>query len=80
MTGSSDNNENGAVGGRLKSVSKDLEYAISLCREGMSDVQKSYVLQKEAKQFADLGQFSSAVDILSYAINLNHVVPFFTMR
>ena len=65
---------------RLKSVSKELEYALGLCREGMSDVQKSYSLQKEAKIFVDLGQILGAIDVLSYAINLNHVVPFFILR
>lgn len=67
-------------GSRLKSVSRELEHALELCREGMSDVQKSYLLQREAKLLVDLGQYPGAVDVLSYAINLNHVVPFFILR
>ena len=63
-----------------KVTSAALENALASCREGMSDVQKSYVLQKEAKVLYDTGHMNGAIDVISFAINLNHVVPFFLLR
>jgi len=57
-----------------------LENALAHCREGMSDVQKSYILQKEAKVLYETGNINGCLDVISYAINLNHVVPFFLLR
>lgn len=61
-------------------ISVALENALTHCREGMSDVQKSYILQKEAKILYEAGNVMGSLDIISYAINLNHVVPFFLLR
>ena len=46
----------------------------------MSDVQKSYILQREAKILFETGNVIGCVDVISYAINLNHVIPFFLLR
>ena len=61
-------------------MSTPLEKALSLCREGMSDVQKSYIIQKEAKILHESGNIQSCISVITYAINLNHVVPFFSLR
>jgi tetratricopeptide (TPR) repeat protein len=61
-------------------MSVALENALTHCREGMSDVQKSYILQKEAKILYETGNIMGSLDVISYAINLNHVVPFFLLR
>ena len=65
---------------KRKGLTAAVELAMSHFREGMSEAQKSYILQREAKILAETGKVQDAVDVISHAINFNHVVIFFQMR
>ena len=73
-------NEQSQSPNRRRGVSEEVRRAMIHLREGMTDVQKSYILQREAKILNEAGNFQGAIDVITQAINLNHVLVFFQNR
>jgi len=68
-------------GGKERHVmSKTLERAYGNIKEGMTEAQKGYALQKEAKILMETNDFHAAIEVYSHAIDCNAVVNFFTQR
>jgi len=61
-------------------MSPAMRKAMNEVKEGMTDNQKAYALQKAAKLMMDCQNYADAIDVLSHAIDCHHATSFFQLR
>jgi len=75
-----DYEENGGEKKEKKPMSAALSNAMNQVKEGMTDSQKSYTLQKEGKNLMERSDYLGAIEVFSHAIDANHTVSLFHNR
>ena len=75
-----DNEENCVEKKEKKPMSAALSHAMNQVKEGMTDSQKSYTLQKEGKNLMERSDYLGAIEVFSHAIDANHTVSLFHNR
>ena len=72
--------ENEVAHSNNKVLSPALAHAMAQLKEGMTEAQKSYTLQKEGKFLMERQDFIGAIEVLSHAIDANHTISLFHQR